>query len=50
MLAVMRLFHRYDYQGVLDPDHVVGIVGDGGGRLGFAWELGYMKALMAAVR
>ena len=50
MLAVMRLFHRYGYQGGLDPDHAVGIVGDGGGRLGFAWELGYMKALMAAVR
>ena len=50
MLAVMRLFHQYDYQGGLDPDHAVGIVGDGGGRLGFAWELGYMKALIAAVK
>jgi mannonate dehydratase len=50
MLAVMRLFHRYGYQGSLDPDHAVGIVGDSGGRIAFAWELGYMKALRAAVQ
>jgi mannonate dehydratase len=49
MLAVMRLLHRYDYQGSLDPDHAVGIVGDQHGRIGFAWELGYMKALKWAV-
>ena len=49
MLAVMRLLHRHDYQGSLDPDHAVGIVGDSGGRIGFAWELGYMKALKWAV-
>jgi mannonate dehydratase len=50
MLEVMRLFHRHDYTGSLDPDHAVGIVGDSGGRIGFAWELGYMRALRAAVR
>jgi mannonate dehydratase len=49
MLAVMRLLHRHDYQGSLDPDHAVGIVGDTGGRIEFAWELGYMKALKWAV-
>jgi mannonate dehydratase len=49
MLAVMRLLHRHNYQGSLDPDHAVGIVGDAGGRIGFAWELGYMKALKWAV-
>jgi mannonate dehydratase len=49
MLAVMRLLHKYDYQGSLDPDHAVGIAGDAGGRIAFAWELGYMKALKAAV-
>lgn len=49
MLAVMRLFHKYNYQGSLDPDHAVGVVGDTGGRVGFAWELGYMRALRAAV-
>ena len=49
MLEVMRLFHQHDYQGVLDPDHAIGIFGDERGRVGFAWELGYMKALRAAV-
>ncbi len=49
MLAVMRLLHRYRYQGSLDPDHAVGIVGDEGGRIAFAWELAYMKALKRAV-
>ncbi len=50
MLAVMRLLHQHRYQGSLDPDHAVGIVGDTGGRIGFAWELGYMKALKWAVQ
>ena len=49
MLEVMRLFHQHDYKGVLDPDHAIGIFGDERGRVGFAWELGYMKALRAAV-
>jgi mannonate dehydratase len=49
MLAVMRLLHQNDYDGSLDPDHAVGIVGDQGGRIGFAWEIGYMKALRWAV-
>jgi mannonate dehydratase len=49
MLAVMRLLHKHEYQGSLDPDHAVGIAGDTGGRIAFAWELGYMKALKAAV-
>jgi D-mannonate dehydratase len=49
MLEVMRLFHRHGYSGSLDPDHAVGIVGDSAGRIGFAWELGYMKALKWAV-
>lgn len=49
MLAVMRLLHKYNYQGSLDPDHAVGVVGDDGGRIAFAWEMGFMKALKAAV-
>ena len=49
MLAVMRLLYRHDYQGSLDPDHAVGVAGDTGGRIAFAWELGYMNALRAAV-
>jgi len=50
MLAVMRLLSQNNYQGSLDPDHAVGIVGDTGGRIGFAWEVGYMKALKWAVQ
>jgi hypothetical protein len=42
------LLRQHDYQGSLDPDHAVGIVGDPSGRVGFAWEMGYMKALRAA--
>ncbi|HEV2122662.1 MAG TPA: mannonate dehydratase [Chloroflexota bacterium] len=49
MFEVMRLLHRHGYQGALDPDHAVGIEGDSGGRIGFAWELGYMKALRDVV-
>ena len=49
MLAVMRLLYKYNYQGSLDPDHAVGVVGDTGGRVAFAWELGYMRALKWAV-
>ena len=40
---------RHRYTGSLDPDHAVGVAGDSGGRIAFAWELGYMKALRAAV-
>jgi mannonate dehydratase len=50
MLAVMRLLYQNDYEGSLDPDHAVGITGDTGGRIGFAWEVGYMKALKWAVQ
>jgi mannonate dehydratase len=50
MLAVMRLLYRNDYQGSLDPDHAVGVAGDTGGRIAFAWEMGYMKALRAAAQ
>ncbi len=49
MLEVMRLFFRYGYRGFFDPDHAVGVIEDDTERIGFAWELGYMKALKAAV-
>ena len=50
MLQVMRILHKHDYQGSLDPDHAVGIVGDTKGRIAFAWEVAYIKALRAAVQ
>ena len=48
MLELMRLLHTYNYQGSVDPDHAVGIAGDDDGRVGFAWEMGYIMALKAA--
>jgi len=49
MRDVMRLLKKYDYKGNIDPDHAIGIAGDTGGRIGFAWELGYIKALRDGV-
>ena len=49
MHAVVRLLNKYDYTGNIDPDHAIGIAGDKGGRIGFAWELGYIKALRDTV-
>jgi len=49
MHAVMELLYKYNYTGNIDPDHAVGIAGDQGGRIGFAWELGYIKALRDVV-
>lgn len=50
MLEVLRLFKKHGFQGAFDPDHAQGIEGDGdSGRIGFAWELGYMRALLKTV-
>jgi mannonate dehydratase len=49
MHDVMQLLYKYNYQGNIDPDHAVGIAGDNDGRIGFAWELGYIKALRDVV-
>ncbi len=52
MLEVMGLFKKHGYEGAFDPDHALGIEGDdgfAGGSLGFAWELGYMRALLKTV-
>jgi len=45
----MQLLHKYNYSGNIDPDHAVGVAGDKDGRIGFAWELGYIKALRDVV-
>lgn len=50
MLAVMRLLHRYGYTGAVDPDHAQGIEEDEGSREAWAWQLGYIRALVRAVR
>lgn len=50
MLNVMRLFKKHGYEGAFDPDHAQGIEGDqDSGKIGFAWELGYMRALLKTV-
>ncbi|MDA0708653.1 MAG: mannonate dehydratase [bacterium] len=49
MHAVMAMLYQYGFKGNIDPDHAVGIAGDRRGRIGFAWELGYIKALRDGV-
>jgi mannonate dehydratase len=47
MLALMRTLHEVDFRGAVIADHVPTMVG---GRLtGWAYSIGYMKALRAAV-
>ncbi|MGH2355821.1 MAG: mannonate dehydratase [Chloroflexota bacterium] len=50
MLEVVRLMRRHGYVGGLDPDHAQGIEGDDGAREAWAWQLGYIRALVRAVR
>ena len=46
----MRLLHRYGYAGAVDPDHAQGIEGDERSREAWAWQLGYLRALVRTVR
>jgi mannonate dehydratase len=50
MLEVVRLMRRRGYTGGLDPDHAQGIEGDQGAREAWAWQLGYIRALIRAAR
>jgi mannonate dehydratase len=47
MLRLMRTLRANDFRGVLIADHVPTMVG--GARTGWAYSIGYIKALMAAV-
>jgi mannonate dehydratase len=49
MLRAMRVYREVGYDGMMMPDHVPGIEGDTGNAQGFAFALGYIKALIAAV-
>jgi mannonate dehydratase len=49
MLKAMRVYKEVGYDGMMMPDHVPTIEGDSGNRQGFAFALGYIKALIAAV-
>jgi len=47
MLEAMRAYKEVGYTGTIMPDHAPGVLGDH--RIGHAFALGYIKALMKAV-
>ena len=49
MLKAMRVYKEVGFDGMIMPDHVPQIEGDAGSAQGFAFALGYIKALIAAV-
>jgi mannonate dehydratase len=48
MLKLMRTLYEVDFRGVVIADHVPTMVG--GPRTGWAYSIGYIKALLAAVK
>jgi mannonate dehydratase len=50
MLKAMRVYKEVGYDGMMMPDHVPRIDGDANEAQGFAFALGYIKALIAAVQ
>ncbi len=49
MLKAMRVYKEVGYDGMVMPDHVPSIEGDTSNFQGFAFAMGYIKALIAAV-
>jgi mannonate dehydratase len=49
MLKAVRVYKEVGYDGTLMPDHVPRVDGDDGQYQGFAFAIGYIKALIAAV-
>jgi mannonate dehydratase len=49
MLKAMRVYKEVGFDGMMMPDHVPRIDGDANEAQGFAFALGYIKALIAAV-
>ncbi|MEK7675061.1 MAG: mannonate dehydratase [Verrucomicrobiota bacterium] len=47
MLKLMKTLHEVDFRGAVIADHVPGMVG--GSRTGWAYSIGYIKALLASV-
>jgi mannonate dehydratase len=50
MLKAMRVYKEVGYDGMMMPDHVPRVEGDANEAQGFAFALGYIKALIAAVQ
>jgi mannonate dehydratase len=49
MLKAMRVYKEVGYDGMMMPDHVPRVEGDANEAQGFAFALGYIKALIASV-
>jgi mannonate dehydratase len=49
MLKAIRVYKEIGFSGMMMPDHVPRIDGDGRGLQAFAYTFGYIKALIAAV-
>jgi mannonate dehydratase len=49
MLKAMRVYKEVGYDGMMMPDHVPRMTGDASEAQSFAFALGYIKALIAAV-
>jgi len=49
MLKALRVYREVGYDGMMMPDHVPQVEGDTNRFQGFAFALGYIKALIAAV-
>jgi mannonate dehydratase len=49
MLKAARVYKEVGYDGVLMPDHVPHVDGDENSMQGFAFAIGYIKAIIAAV-
>jgi mannonate dehydratase len=49
MLEALRVYKEVGYDGMLMPDHVPRIAGDGEGAQAFAYTFGYIKALLRTV-
>ena len=48
MLAALKALAEVGYSNMIYPDHVPGIPGDEGSRIGWAYAVGHIKALMRA--
>ena len=49
MLKAARVYKEVGYDGMLMPDHVPNVDGDPDHMQGFAFAIGYIKAIIAAV-